>query len=163
MSDVTTPVAQLTAGPEPFMAGLAEIKPLLPLHWRELGIYQDRMPLDPDWPAFQRLEDAGVLLYVALRRAGVLIGYFVGFVGPSLHYASTATCKMDLIYILPQYRHSGAGRVLLDAVKAELVRRGVKLWWMGSKDHHPIEGFFEAYGFERQETYLAMWIGDEHA
>lgn len=151
-----------TAAPEPFMAQVEELKPLLPLHWKELAIYKDRMPLDPEWESYAVYEAAGRLMYVPLRQAGELIGYFLGIVGPGLHYQTTLTCKMDIAYVLPEYRGS-AGRILFDAVKAELKRRGVKLWWVGSKDHHPIEGFYEALGFERQETYFAMWIGDQDA
>lgn len=150
----------ITAAPEPFMAQVEELKPLLPKHWEELGIYRDRMPLDPQWPTYQAAEDAGQLLYVPLRSAGALVGYFIGIIAPGLHYQTTLTCKMDIAFVLPEFRGS-AGTALFDAVKAELKRRGVKLWWVGSKDHHPIEGFYEALGFERQETYFAMWLGPE--
>ncbi len=151
----------ITAAPEPFMSQVEELKVLLPEHWEELGIYKSVMPLDPRWPLYDEFEKAGSLLYVPLRKGGELIGYFIGVIAPGLHYQSTLTCKMDIAYVRPEHRGS-AGRVLFEAVKAELKRRGVKLWWAGSKDHHPIEGFYEALGFERQETYFAMWLGDEH-
>lgn len=149
----------ITASVEPFMSQVEEIKPLLPLHWAELAVYQDRMPLDPLWASYQAYEDAGALLYVALRSSGALVGYFIGLIAPGMHYQTTLTCKMDIAFVLPQHRGT-AGRTLFDAVKAELTRRGVKIWWVGSKDHHPIEGFYEALGFERQETYFALWLGD---
>jgi GNAT superfamily N-acetyltransferase len=150
----------ITAAPEPFMSQVEELKPLLPKHWKELAIYQDRMPLDPLWEVYDGLETAGQLLYVPLRKAGELIGYFIGVITPGLHYRQTLTCKMDIAFVLPEHRGK-AGTVLFDAVKAELKRRGVKLWWVGSKDHHPIERFYEMFGFERQETYFTMWLGDE--
>lgn len=150
----------ITAIVEPFMSQVEELKPLLPGHWEELGIYRDRMPLDPEWSVYDAFERAGQLIYVAARKEGVLIGYFIGTVTPGLHYRQTLTCKMDIAYVLPEHRGC-AGTILFDAVKAELKRRGVKLWWVGSKDHHPIEGFYEAFGFTRQETYFTLWIGDD--
>ena len=152
----------ITAAPEPFMAQVEELKQLLPSHWEELGIYREKMPLDPEWAVYDAMERAGQLLYVALRHEGSLIGYFIGVVSAGLHYRTTLTCKMDIAYVRPEHRGK-SGTVLFDAVKAELKRRGVKLWWVGSKDHHPIEGFYEAIGFERQETYFAMWLGDDDA
>jgi GNAT superfamily N-acetyltransferase len=150
----------ITASVEPFMSQVEELKPLLPLHWEELGIYKDRMPLDPIWSSYQSFEDSGALLYVALRRQGVLIGYFIGIVSPALHYGTTLQCKMDIAFVLPEYR-GHAGTILFDAVERELKRRGVKLWWVGSKDHHPIEGFYRHMGFTQQETYFTKWIGED--
>lgn len=153
----------ITAQPEPFMAQVEELKPLLPLHWEELGIFKDKMPLDPSWETYRAAESNGQLLYVALREHGALIGYFVGMVAPGLHYRQTLTCKMDVAFVRPEHRKGGAGNILFDAVKAELKRRGVRLWWVGSKDHHPIEGFYRAFGFEQQETYFTMWLEDDDA
>lgn len=152
----------ITAVPEPFMSQVEELKPLLPLHWEELGIYKDKQPLDPFWEAYDSLEKAGQLLYVPLRNHGALVGYFIGTITPGLHYRQTLTCRMDICFVTPPHRGE-AGRYLFDAVKGELKRRGVQIWWVGSKDHHPIEGFYEALGFERQETHFAMWIGEDHA
>lgn len=152
----------ITACVEPFMSQVEELKPLLPLHWEELGIYRDKMPLAPAWDVYDAYERAGVLVYVPLRKAGELIGYFIGMITPGLHYRQTLTCKMDIAYVRPEHRGS-AGTVLFNAVEAELKRRGVQLWWVGSKDHHPIEGFYKALGFECQETYFTKWLGGDDA
>ena len=148
----------ITAQLESFREGLEELKPLLPDHWRELGLYQDRMPLDPDFDQYFAREDAGQLVYCTLRVNGTLQGYFIGVVVPGLHYQTTLTCHMDICLIRPAFRGIKAGRVLFDAVEAELRRRGVKMWWVGSKNHKPIVGFFEALGFIPEEVHLARWL-----
>ena len=150
----------MTASVEPLLDRLDELKPMLPLHWEELGIYKDKMPLDPDWESFRAIDAKGALLCIGLRADGRLVGSFVGSVGGGLHYRSTLTCKMDLCFVLPEFR-GGGGTILFEATKAELKRRGVKLWWVGSKSHHPIEGFYEFMGFELQETYHTMWLGND--
>lgn len=153
----------ITAQLESFTEQLPELKPLLPGHWAELALYQDKMPLDPDYGYYERLEVHGQLIFCTIRENGALVGYFVGILGPSPHYQSTPTCKMDVIYVHPDHRGQHAGRLLLDKVKAELVRRGIKCWWVGSKNHKPIEWLYEQYGFDRSEAYFSMWLGDSDA
>ena len=152
----------ITAHVESLTQRLDDLKPFFPAHWEELGIYRDRMPLAPQYGEYLRLDALGAALLVTLRKDGELVGYFVGFITQGFHYGETLQCKMDICYIQPQHR-GGGGRVLFDAVRGELSRRGVKLWWVGSKDHHPIEGFYEAMGFTRQETHFTMWLGDDDA
>lgn len=151
-------IALITAQIESFREGLEELKPLLPDHWRELGLYQDDMPLDPDYEKYFAHEEVGSLVYCTLRVGGTLEGYFIGFVTPGLHYQTTLTCMMDICLIRPAFRGMRAGRVLFDEVERELRRRGVKMWWVGSKNHKPIVGFFEALGFTPEEVHLARWL-----
>lgn len=150
----------ITAQVEGFMAARTEMEPLLPLHWEELALYRDKMPLDVDWGRYAAWEEGGSLLFVTLRDDGRLVGYFVGVVGTSPHYQGTLMCKMDVVYLVPEHRGAGSGNLLMETIKRELLRRGVKLWWMGSKNHKPIEGLFRAHGFTQEEAYFAQWIGD---
>lgn len=153
----------ITAQVEPFSDVIEEIKPMLPGHWRELALYQDRMPLDPQWGAYIEREAQGSLVVVTLREAGAVIGYFWGFIAPGMHYQSTLTCTMDIMYVHPDHRGKHAGNLLLNTIRAELKRRGVKMWWMGSKNHKPIEWLYEGFGLERAEAYFCAWLGDDDA
>lgn len=154
-----TPEILFTAEVESFMENRAVLEDIFPRHWEEIAIFRDKMPLDPMWETYAQFEADGRLLFIGLRAAGCLVGYFVGMIAPGLHYGSTLTGKMDLIYIEPDFRGEGAGRLLMDAVLAEGKRRGVQMWWMGSKCHKPIEDFFRSYGFTQEETYFALWTG----
>jgi GNAT superfamily N-acetyltransferase len=157
---IATQEAQITAQVESFIDCWPDLQPLLPLHWAELAIHQDKMPLDVDYLTYHRQEEAGELLFITLRNRGDLVGYFAGLIGRSPHYKSTLACKMDVIYLYPEHRGFGAGKLLMDTIKAELKRRGVQVWYMGSKNHKPIEALFMACGFEPMETYFSQWIGD---
>lgn len=150
----------VTAQVENLTETLEELKPHFPAHWEELGLFKDKMPLDPQYDVYENLDAAGQAFLVTLRDQGRLVGYFVGFITPGLHYQQTLTCKMDITYIDPAYRSAGNGALLFDTVKTALVKRGVKLWWVGSKNHKPIEAFFRMFGFEQQEAYFAMWLGE---
>jgi GNAT superfamily N-acetyltransferase len=150
----------ITAQVENLTETLEELKPFFPAHWRELGLFQDKMPLDPQYDIYLRRDAAGEALLATLRVDGQVKGYFVGFIAPGLHYGQTLTCTMDIVYIDPDHRSAGNGVMLFDTVKAALRQRGVKLWWVGSKNHKPIEAFFRAFGFKQEEAYFAMWLGD---
>lgn len=151
----------LTAQVETLADQIDTLKPLLPLHWEELALYKDRMPLDPDYAWYLRTEEEGRLLLVTLRADGEPVGYFVGTLGASPHYRSTPACKMDILYVHPDHRGASAGLLLLRTIRRELKRRGIKIWWMGSKNHKSIERLFERYGFDRAETHFSMWIGGD--
>lgn len=150
----------LTAIPESFEQRLAELKPLLPLHYRELALNQNKVPLDPNYDLYILRERAGEVMFIALREAGALVGYFIGFVAPGLHYRTCLTLTMDIMYVHPDKRKTGGGTVLMDAVKSEAERRGVQRAFVGEKVHAPIGGFLESQGFELCErTYTAWWGG----
>ena len=145
---------------EPFMAGVDELKPLLPGHWEELALNQDKTPLDPQWEVYAQREAAGQLLYVTLRQAGVLKGYFIGFIAPGLHYRQCLTLTMDIYYTTPDARGGTAGLRLMRAVMKEAKRRGVQRVFFGSKLHKDSGRLFEALGLKPVETYYSSWIGD---
>ena len=99
---------------------------------------------------------------VVLRADGRMIGYYIGFVAPGLHYKTTLTFTTDIFYIAPEHRGRGNGDLLLGALERELKRRGVKLAYVGSKNHKPSEFLFTANGYEPCETLFCKWIGDDH-
>jgi L-amino acid N-acyltransferase YncA len=152
----------LTAHLESFEERLEELKPLLPLHWEELALDKDKVPLDPQYEVYIERERQGSLLFMVLRSQGELVGYFIGFVAPGLHYRTCLTLTMDIFYIVPEHRGSKGGMTLFSAVKAEAIRRGVKRWFVGNKEHAKVHAtaLFEALGFEKVETYHSMWLGD---
>lgn len=152
----------ITAYVERLSDVLEDLKPLFPIHWEELGLNRDKVPLDPQYAIYERRDEAGEVLFVALRKHGALIGYFVGFVAPGLHYKTCLTLTMDIFYVLPEHRGSRAGLILFEEVKREAKRRGVQRWFVGNKEHSKVhaEALFLLLGFEKVETYYSMWLGD---
>lgn len=150
----------ITVAIEQYRAVIGELKPLFPLHWEEVAIYRDKMPLAPRYKEYEQAADTGGLIMPIARENGRVIGYWPIFIKPGLHYGSTLTATMDILYVVPEHRGTGAARMLFEVTKKELQRRGVKLWWAGSKNHKEIEGFLELMGFEPQERYFSMWLGD---
>jgi GNAT superfamily N-acetyltransferase len=138
---------------------LEEIKPLLPLHYKELALNQDDVPLDPQYEIYLEREAKGELLFTVLRERGEMVGYFLGFIAPGLHYKTCLTCTMDIFFIREDKRKQGAGIMLFQEVEKELKRRGVQRWFMGSKMHKDASYLFEKIGAIPVEMYYSKWLG----
>jgi GNAT superfamily N-acetyltransferase len=145
---------------ESFRESLPEFQYLLPQHWQELALNQDKVPLQPDWDTYFNSEDAGKLLFVCAREDGEIIGYFIGFVGQGLHYLTCKTCQMDIFYIRKDKRNGRLGVKLFKFVEEELRRRGVQRWFVGSKLHADASSLFKYLKFDPVETYYTKWLGD---
>lgn len=150
----------ITVMPESFEQMLPELLPILPLHYEELALNKDKVPLSPQYNIYIDREREGQLLFMVMREAGEMIGYFIGFISPGLHYSTCLTCNMDIFYIHPDKRGHRYGKALFEAVEGELVRRGVDRWFVGSKCHKDASWLFERLGFDRVEVYYSKWLGD---
>ncbi len=93
---------------------LEELKSHFPQHFIELALNQNQVPLDPQYDEYLRRDAAGMVLFVALREAGAIIGYYVGFVAPGLHYKTCLTLTTDIFYLDPDRRGSEGSLHRLD-------------------------------------------------
>ncbi len=152
----------LTAHVEPLMSQIEEMKALFPLHYEELALNQDKVPLSPQWHVYEQREERGETVYVTLREEGALLGYIVMFVAPGLHYETCLTAHMDILFVRPDRRDAAAKGVFLmmDTLEAELRRRGVKRWFMGTKLHKDIGAIFKRRGFTQVEVTHSKWLGE---
>ena len=146
---------------ESFMECLPEMQELFPLHWKELAMNQDKVPLAPAYDKYEQMEQAGGLILTTLRVDGKIMGYFIGFMSPGLHYTTCMDCTMDIFWIHPDIRADGLpGLRLFRATEEELKKRGVQRWFVGTKIKAPITPLFKRLGFEPIEVYHSKWIGE---
>lgn len=153
----------ITAHIESFRERLDELQRLLPAHYEELALDQEHVPLSPQYDVYIERERRGELLFVTLRDAGELVGYFIGFIAPGLHYSTCLTCTMDIFYVRKDRRTGTAGVRLFRFVEQELRRRGVQRWFMGSKVHADASALFERIGAREVEVYYSKWLGGSDA
>lgn len=158
MNAKTKPV--ITCCAERLADELENLKPLFPEHFAELALDQDKVPLDPQYPVYLAREDRGEVLFVAMREAGQIVGYFVGFVAPGLHYRTCLTMTMDIFWVKPEYRGAGAGFQLFRFVEQEAKARGVQRMFVGSKLHKDASWLFEKLGYREVERYYSTWLGE---
>ena len=148
----------ITAQVESVRSVLPEIQPLLAKHYDFLSLHKERFPLQPNYAFYLEREERGESVVVTLRKDGDLIGYWICFVAPGLHYQTCLTSIMDIWFVDPEHMLGKAPLILLRAVEREMRRRGVNLWFAGEKLHKPCGRLFEKLGFEKVETTYAKWL-----
>lgn len=130
---------------------------LLPKHWEELALNKDKVPLDPNYEVYEKADN---LLIITIRNNSDLLGYFIGFIAPGLHYKTCLTLLGDIFYIDPDYRAKGLGWRLFKEVEAAAKKEGVQRMFVGSKMHKDVSYLFEKLGYNEVERYWSTWLGE---
>ena len=93
-------------------------------HYAEVA--QDKqVPLEPDWPAYDALESAGLVLCLGAYVCGELVGYSLNFIQPRhLHYASLCYAQNDIFFVTKSHRgkQCGATETIGDQLRAATKR-----------------------------------------
>jgi GNAT superfamily N-acetyltransferase len=133
---------------------------LFQLHYDELALHKDVMPMGLDNNFYAGLELRNFLLVVTARRDSKLIGYFVGIVIAHHPHNKDAgkVATTDMFYIAPEERKGGAGAKLLIAAESEMRRHGVKKATISTKIKFENGALLDALGWEktdivRQKTF----------
>ena len=141
---------------------LEEIKPLLEAHWREIALYQDRFPLNPDYGKYEALDKAGMVHIVTARDAGTLIGYYISFVMPHLHYRDCIVAMNDILFLKPEYRRGRVGMKLIEFVEEDLRRIGVDRMIIHVKTQHDFSPLLVRLGFSETERNFEKLLSRSH-
>lgn len=144
---------------EPWSQIRPEIEALIDEHWREVAMYQDAIPLQVKWDTYAALEREGVTWCLAVRDMGKLVGYFIGFVKPHLHYADSLTFFTDVYFLTKKYRKGIAGVKLFSEMEKSLKKRGVQRMIVSTKislDMSPVLG---RLGFDETERVHMKLLG----
>lgn len=149
----------ITYQEEDWFGTLEELKTLLPGHYEELALNKDKVPLSPIWETYASRATNGELLFVTVRKDGNLIGYFIGFIQPALHYSTCLTCHEDIFYVSPSERGQNVGWNLFKKVEELCKQRGVQRLFVGSKLHKDASFLFEKLGYTEVERYYSTWLG----
>ena len=76
----------------------SDIQYLLKEHWEEIALNKIKIRLNPDWDAYESLEQQGKLKIFTARDEETLVGYFVVLMGVNLHYKDHIFAANDVIY-----------------------------------------------------------------
>lgn len=136
---------------ESYRRCLPELAELFPRHWAEIAVDKD-IPLEPRYDVYLAMDAAGVVFLETVRDDRKLVGYFIGFITPGLHYESCSTCTEDIYWLAPEYRRGWVGVRLFRTVMSELRARKVQRLFVTTKVHAPIDRLLTFLGFKHVEN-----------
>lgn len=134
--------------------------PLIKLHWDEIALNQDKIKLNPDWEAYQKLEDDNRLKIFTARNGKQLVGYFVVILGANIHYKDHIFASNDIIYLHKDYRKGFVGIRLIKFAEKCLKDDGVSVLLINTKIHRPFDKLLERLKFKPIERVYSKFIGD---
>jgi len=144
---------------ETFAGILPELKKVVVEHHKEVALDQGIIKLDPQYDTYLLREQAGETHVVTMRDAGELIGYYIGFIAPGLHYKECLTYVVDIFYVAPKYRRQGIAKEALQFLEKDLLRRGVRKVYMGSWVKADCSPLFESMGYIKAEVVFTKLLG----
>jgi len=125
-------------------------------HYEEVAQFKEVQKLDPDWDAYERIEESGKLWVMTVRDDGVMVGYMVMMLSMDLHYRGLRRATEDIHYLLPEYRKGLIGFKLLRLTVQAMKEKGVKLVTMRTKAAHSHAALFERLGGELQDLVYGI-------
>ena len=139
---------------------LGEFVEITKAHYKEIALYQDKIPLDPAWDKYLELDKAGNITCVTARDDGELVGYAVFIQTPHIHYQTTVYAHNDVLYLAPEYRGGSLGVDLLVISESALITKGVDVVYLHMKSSKPWHKLAEACGFSLIEYGYSKFIGE---
>jgi hypothetical protein len=135
-----------------------ELEPFAVLHWQEIALDHNVVPLDMDWDKYKDLDDKEVLHVVTARNEEGIVGYHISIICGHLHYKSTLHALVDLYYLAPLFRTGRTGLKLFQFTENSLKALGVKKIVTGTKVHFNHGRLFEHMGYTNTEVIYTKLI-----
>ena len=134
-----------------------EFEKLFPEHYEELCVTKD-FNYEPDYEAYKRMAEAGMLRCITCRYYDKLIGYIIFIVTPHLHYKSCMTAIEDLYFVSKEYRKGRVGIKLFQYAEQVLKDRGVKRIVMHTKVHLDNTRLFEYLEYKMTDKVFTKML-----
>ena len=143
---------------ESFADVIDEIKPLLTAHWLEIARHKDVIALNPDYEKYRLLDEGGMLHVVTVRKEDKLVGYFVTFVAPHLHYKDHIMATNDILYVDPDYRGGTTAFKMFKYAEKTLKDRGVEKIIINMKIAHEFGSLLDHMGYREIEKVYELML-----
>jgi GNAT superfamily N-acetyltransferase len=137
-----------------------EMKPLLEKHYKEVHLFPDKIPFNPNYEKYFELEELGMTHTLTARHDEKLIGYIVGMIYPNLHYQDHLYVVNDVIYLDEAYRHTGLAYEMVKNAEMHYKELGASVMTFHMKVGIPFKALCDQVGLEHGENLYLKYIGD---
>lgn len=141
---------------------LEELKPILHKHHREASTFRENLPLDPNYDAYEIMDETGYIMLYTARDEGELVGYCLYFINQDLHHKTHTVAKNDFIFVHPDYRKSEVTIELFKQAEEVLKELGVSYITQSMKAHKTFKTLMDILEYEELECVYHKWIGEDH-
>jgi GNAT superfamily N-acetyltransferase len=139
---------------------IEELQHIIPAHYDELCVTKD-FPLAPDYEAYGRMYNAGMLKCITARDDEGLIGYAIFIVQPHLHYKTCKTAFEDIYFLRKEHRLGRTGIRLFQFAEEALRADGVDRIIMHTKIHLDNSRLFEYLGYKHTDKLYTKILSTE--
>jgi GNAT superfamily N-acetyltransferase len=139
---------------ESFDHVIDEIKPMLEQHYYEVCAHPQVLKLNPDYTKYKEFDRMGLIRIFTARdqeHKARLIGYFISFIHPHMHYQDTVYAVNDVLYLDPEYRSGSVAYHLTNEALDDLKGCGVDIVTVHMKIKHEFRRLLRHLGFEQTE------------
>jgi GNAT superfamily N-acetyltransferase len=139
---------------------MEEMKPLLEEHYLEVHAFPDLIEFNPNYDKYLELEAVGAIHVVTVRDEGKLVGYYLSFIVPNIHYQDHLYASNDVLYVDPAYRGGSVAYRMFKYVEKCYKELGVSVFTVHMKIDLPFDRLCEAIGMEKKENIYMKYIGE---
>lgn len=132
---------------------------LYPLHWEEIALNKNSIPLKMWFEEYDKLAKADILHIVTARDDDKIVGYYWAMIRHHMHYADSLTAFTDMFYLHPKYRKGMNGYKLIKFFVESVKTKGVQRIISNTKVHLDTSVIFKRLGFIQAETVYTKVIG----
>ena len=137
-----------------------EAYPLLMEHYNELAMYKEHgVRLNPNLEKYKSLQELDLLSCITMRDNGRLIGYWVSFLFPHVHYKDTLMAANDIFLLQKEYRKGLLCMKLFKFVEEKMKERNVDVLTLHMKTFAPFDKLCERLGWDYAERIYTKYIG----
>lgn len=104
--------------------------------------------------------DKGMLHVLGVWDNDRMVGYYIAFLMPHPHYASSGVMAItDVYYLLPEYRRGEWGIALFTEAERTLREKGVVKAYISCKVHQDHTKLFELLGWRKSDYSFIKLLG----